>query len=402
MKYLYILIILFFSYGFAHSQGNSDFETGNTVLIKDYGELLEGKRIGLITNKTGVDKNGVHISELLIENGINVAKIFTPEHGFTADDKYNLSHKEIPVISLYSGDYSFKEKDVGDVDVLVFDIQDLGVRFYTYTSTLYLTMLDAKKIGKTYIVCDRPSVADINYAGGFMLDSKFESFVGKIPVPVIYGLTIGELANYLNSYYVKNDDFYVVKMNNYTRKTKFGEVLNFWINPSPSINSVESARLYPSLCFLEGTNISEGRGTITHFQVFGAPFVDADKLLADLNAYNLPGLNFTVTEFIPSQDLLPSYKPMKYAGMTCPGISVEITDLYAYRPFETSVAVLIALKKNSPEFRWINKNFIDKLAGTDVLRKMIDDGNSPEEIVNFNKSDLDIFMQRAELCKLYN
>ncbi|MCI0473482.1 MAG: DUF1343 domain-containing protein, partial [Ignavibacteria bacterium] len=327
---------------------------------------------------------------------------FTPEHGFTADDKYSVLQKDIPVISLYSGDFSVKEKDVEDVDVLVFDIQDLGVRFYTYTSTLYLTMLDAMNTGKTYIVCDRPSVADINNTGGFMLDPEFESFVGKVPVPVIYGLTIGELANYLNAYYVKNDDFHVIKMNNYSRKSGFDEVLNFWINPSPSITSIESARLYPSLCFLEGTNISEGRGTQTPFQVFGAPFIDAGKLLDDLNSFRLPGLNFMITEFIPSQDFLPSYKPMKYVGKTCYGIKVNITDFNACRPFETSIALLIALKKNSGEFRWINKNFIDKLAGTDILRKMIDADKSLEEIISYTKNDTEDFRNKSASYKLYD
>jgi len=402
MKYIYILIILFISFGFSHSQVNGDFETGNTILLKDYRKLLEGKRVGLITNKTGVDKNGVHISELLIEKGINVTKIFTPEHGFTADDKYGVLQKEIPVISLYSGDYSVKEKDVEDVDVLVFDIQDLGVRFYTYTSTLFLTMLDAKKLDKSYIVCDRPSVANINYSDGFMLNSDFESFVGKVPVPVIYGLTVGELANYLNAIYVKNDDFHVIKMKNFTRETKFEEIVNFWINPSPSINSIESARLYPSSCFLEGTNISEGRGTPTPFQVFGAPFIDPEKLLNDLNNFNLPGLNFILTEFTPSQELLPTYSAMKYVNMSCFGIKMKITDINTYRPFETSVAVLISLKRNSAEFKWTNKYYIDKLAGTDILRKMIDAEKSLDEIIERQKKDAEIFREKATLYKLYN
>jgi uncharacterized protein YbbC (DUF1343 family) len=402
MRYLPFLILIFLVSSLTYSRPDNDFETGCTVLIKDYNSLISGKRVALITNKTGVDKNGNHIISLFAENGINIVKIFTPEHGFSADDNYGIPQKSIPVVSLYSGHYSITEKDAEDVDVFVFDIQDLGVRYYTYTSTLYLSMLDAVKLGKTYIVCDRPSVANLDYPSGFMLNPDFESFVGKVPVPVLYGLTIGELANYLNAFYVKIDDFHVIKMKNYSRKTKYEDVMNFWISPSPSITSLESARLYPSLCFLEGTNISEGRGTASPFQIFGAPFINSDKLLNELSSYNLPGVKFTAEEFIPSREFLPSYNAIKFLNETCLGIKMEITELNAYSPFETSMAILISLKKSSGKFKWINKYFIDKLAGTDILRKMIDSGNSLEEIMNYQKKDVEIFRGKTALYKLYD
>jgi uncharacterized protein YbbC (DUF1343 family) len=191
-------------------------------------------------------------------------------------------------------------------------------------------------------------------------------------------------------------------MNKYSRITGFGDVMNFWINPSPSISSLESARLYPSLCFLEGTNISEGRGTNTPFQVFGAPFIDSYELLNELNKYNFAGVKFSQAEFIPSQELLPAYNSMKYVNKTCYGIKIEITDFNAYRPFELSVAVLISLKRNSGEFKWISKNFIDKLAGTDNLRILIDGDKTLEEILNYQRSDADDFRKKAAFYKLYN
>ena len=401
MRFL-LLVIFLLSFGYSYSQFVKDnFETGNTVLVKEHINTIKGKQVGIITNRTGVDKNGKHIIDLLVEAGIDVAKIYTPEHGFSADDSYTSSGVTIPVISLYGNKYSFSKSDVEDVDVIVFDIQELGARFYTYTSTLFLTMQDAKKYGKEYIVCDRPSVANINSAEGFSLNEDFSSFVGKIPTPVITGLTIGELANYLDGEYINNDKFNVIKMNGYDRNTKYETVMSEWINPSPSITSVESARIYPALCFLEGTNISEGRGTDTPFQVFGAPFIDNDVLLENLNVYGLEGVSFEKIEFIPNQSLLPSYTAMKYAGKKCSGLKITVTDVFKFKPFRTSVAILKALSSITPEFKWTQKNFIDKLAGTDKLRKMINSGNSLDEIIEASFIDASSFMKTTRQYILY-
>lgn len=395
---LFIIVILLIcnSIGMAQS-----FETGNTVLISDEKSLISGNKLGVITNRTGVDRNGRHIVDLLIESGQNVVKIFTPEHGFSADDTYSISGIKIPVVSLYGNKYSFSKNDVEDVDILIFDIQELGARFYTYTSTLYLTMQDAKKYGKKYIVCDRPAVANPNNAEGFQLEGEFSSFVGKVPTPVITGLTIGELGEYLNKYYVKYEDFVVVKMKGYTRNIMFEDAMKVWVNPSPSITSIESARIYPALCFLEGTNISEGRGTATPLQVFGAPFIDSDVLSEKINSSGLKGIRFEKTEFVPEQSLLPLYTAMKYAGKKCYGLKIIITDFKLYKPFETSVAVLIALKESAPEFKWTNKNFIDKLAGTDKLRKMIDSNKSLSEIINSTTKYISSYNEDIKSCLLY-
>lgn len=401
MKNILTLILLFFASSAFSQFTNLSFESGNTMLIKENLNLLKDKRVGIITNSTGVDKSGKHIIDMLIENKVNVNRIFTPEHGFSADDTYKALGIEIPVTSLYGNKYSFTKNDLSDVDVLIFDIQELGARFYTYTSTLFLTMQDAKKYGKEYIVCDRPSVANVNNTEGFMLDDNYSSFVGKIPTPVVFGLTIGELANYLNGEYIQNDKFKVIKMKDYDSNIKYENLMSTWINPSPSITSVESARLYPALCFLEGTSVSEGRGTTTPFQVFGSPFVNSDALLKNLNDFDLQGISFEKTEFVPDQSLLPSYIAMKFISVVCYGAKLKVTDMFKFKPFETSVAVLLALRKSSSKFAWTNKNFIDKLVGTNKLRTMIDNGSTLNEIITEADKDARNFKEKTKPYLLY-
>lgn len=401
MKRFIILILLLLTNSLFAQFINQSFETGSSMLIKENLTLLKDKSVGVITNRTGVDKAGRHIIDLLLENKVNVKRIFTPEHGFSADDTYKASGIEIPVTSLYGNKYSFSKNDVSDIDVLVFDIQELGVRFYTYTSTLYLTMHDAKKYGKEYIVCDRPSVADINNTEGFLLDDNFSSFVGKVPTTVVTGLTIGELAYFLDGEYIKNDKFKVVRMYDYSRNKKYEDLIKDWINPSPSITSLESARLYPALCFLEGTGISEGRGTLTPFQVCGSPFVNSDILLKELNSFDLKGVSFEKTEFVPDPSLLPSYTAMKFISVVCYGVKLKVTDVFKFKPFETSVAVLLALKKSSSKFAWSNKNFIDKLVGTDKLRTMIDNGSTLNEIIKEADLEAQSFKEKTKPYLLY-
>ncbi|MDD4352633.1 MAG: DUF1343 domain-containing protein, partial [Candidatus Gracilibacteria bacterium] len=167
------------------------------------------------------------------------------------------------------------------------------------------------------------------------------------------------------------------------------------------INSIESGRIYPALCFLEGTNISEGRGTETPFQVFGAQFIDSDILLEKINSYNLEGISFEKTEFSPDQSLLPSYTSMKYPGKKCHGLKVTVTDVLTFNPFKTSVAILLSLNSTFSEFKWTQKNFIDKLAGTDILRNMINSGKTLEEIIAASEIDSRNFRESAIPYLLY-
>ncbi len=401
MKYFTAIFFLLLTLGGAAQVKDAGFSSGEETLVSDLKYLIEGKSLALITNKTAVDRGGKHIIEILTGNNFNLKKIFTPEHGFSADDIPGGSDAGIPVIQLYGKKNSFTAKDVEDIDVIIFDIQELGARFYTYTSTLYLTMKDAANFGKTYIVCDRPSVANLNYAGGFILDEKFSSFVGRIPTPAVFGLTTGELANLLNGEHIKSSRFFVAEMKGYERNTKYEDVMSGWINPSPSILSLASARNYPALCFLEGTNISEGRGTDTPFIVFGAPFVDAKSLLGEINNFGFAGVEFSETEFVPVQEKLPSYTALKFNGVKCRGLKMNVTDVNKFRPFEVSVAILMSLKKTAPEFAWDKGNFIDKLAGTDILRKMISEGYSYDEIITRAGEDAGEFTRISSRYLLY-
>ena len=234
-----------------------------------------------------------------------------------------------------------------------------------------------------------------------MLEEKFSSFVGMIPTTVTYGLTIGELGKYLKDIISPGyDDFYVIPMKNYTSKTNYEDLNLKWVNPSPNITSLESARIYPALCFLEGTNFSEGRGTDTPFQLFGAPYCDNSALLDKLNAYNFPGVKFERVVFTPSSRI-SAYEP-KFMNRECNGIKITVTDYFYFKPVEVSVTILIALKNSCNEFKWINKKYIDKLAGTDKLRKMIDSGKKFEEIINSWRDEVEEYKNQIKKYLIYD
>lgn len=378
-----------------------EFKTGNEVLI-DSLHLLRGKNIGIITNSTGITTRGNHFVSELVYNNINIRRIFTPEHGFNIDDKYDTFFSEIETVSLYGDSKNIGGKYLKDIDILIFDIQDLGVRFYTYTSTLYLTMKDAAKYGKKFIICDRPSIADLNYTGGYLLDKNYSSFIGMIPVPVIYGMTAGELGIYLKENTdpdLRNLDLLVMKMQGYTRSADFNDLNLKWINPSPNIRSTEAGRLYSALCFLEGTNISEGRGTGNPFTLIGAPFCNSSDIINELKKYEMEGIEFEPAEFIPESS--SAYSNPKFKGKICYGVKIILKNYKKFSPFKLSLAILISLKNLNHEFKWINKNFIDKLAGTDRLRNNINKGMTVDEILNDCNEELQDFNFKKEKILLY-
>ncbi|MFA5403838.1 MAG: DUF1343 domain-containing protein [Ignavibacteria bacterium] len=395
------LLITFSASGYYSVNNADEFQLGNEVLLNEKLDLFKNKNVAVITNKTGILSNGKFLFEALINKGVNVVKIFTPEHGFESDDSYKNTGINIPVVSLYGKNKSFDDSDLENVDVIVFDIQELGVRYYTYTSTLYLTMKDAGRKGKKFILCDRPSIANLDYFDGYMLNENFSSYVGMIPTPIMFGMTIGELGGYLRSTITNKDfDFEVIKMKGYKRDTNYEDLNLPWVNPSPNILSLESAITYPSLCFIEGTNISEGRGTETPFQLFGAPFCNGEELTFVLNSFHLEGVSFKAVKFTPDKKI-SSYDP-KYMNMECSGVNIIITDFNKYRPIEVSIAVLYALRASTKEFKWINNNYIDKLAGTSKLRTMINENKTFKEIIDSYSEDLEKFNSNRKKYLLYN
>lgn len=377
------------------------FKTGSEVLI-DNSDFLLNKNVAVISNKSGITKNGEHLVSGLLKKGVKIKKIFTPEHGFASDDKYSKEFLGIEIISLYGEKKSFVDGDLKDIDIVIYDIQDLSVRFYTYASTLFLTLQYTIENNKEYIICDRPIISRGDYVSGFMLNPEYSSFVGMVPTTVYYGMTSGELGQLLFNEAMDTKDnnlLKVIKMEGYNRNINYNDLNIPWVNTSPSIVNVDCARIYPALCFLEGTNISEGRGTEYPFSVFGAPFINSDILLEEINSYGFRGVTFEVTEFTPESSGI-AYSP-KFLNRKCYGIKICITNLKEFQPFELSIAILLSLKKTTPEFKWTGKNFIDKLAGTHLLRKYIDSKLDIADICNEISNDVEIFKEKRNKYLLY-
>lgn len=383
-----------------HKAVISKFRLGNEVLL-DKTKELKDKRIGVLTNQTGILQDGTHIIDALISKGINIVKIFSPEHGIRGDENYAETDKTgIPVVSLYNGKVKPSKADLADIDILIYDIQDVGARFYTYTSTLYYAIEASAENNVSIIICDRPLILNPDYTGGFVLEPAFESFVGKIPAPAAYGMTCGELALFLNSEEFSGDaKTEIFKMENYSRQTDYISLGLTWVKPSPSMFYPTTAVCYAATCMLEGTNISEGRGTEKPFEYFGAPWVNSELVTADLNILNLEGVVFEAVTFTPTEKI--SAYPPKFFNKLCSGVYIKVTDKNKFDAVKCGISILVSLYKNCPEFRFNKDNFIDKLAGTDRLRKMIIQNASADEIVNSYTAELETFRNLRSRFLLY-
>ncbi|MBK9334294.1 MAG: DUF1343 domain-containing protein [Ignavibacteria bacterium] len=413
MKFGYIIIIISVLYLFtavpyadtnAHNikYGNK-FLLGNENLLLNEKDKLTGKRIALITNRSGVTADGKFFLDELIKSA-NVVKIFTPEHGLRGDDRdenFTDENTGLPVISLYGSSKKPEAADLADVDILVYDIQDVGARFYTFINTMFYCMEAATELGKDFIVCDRPLMPDGNYTDGYMLDENQESFVGMIDIPIAYGMTSGELAGYINTEYFNNDcRLFVSRMQNYTRETDYESLDLSWIKPSPNIYYLSSALAYPGTCLFEGTNFSEGRGTDRPFEYVGAPYCDGNILADEMNSLGLKGVSFEKIDFIPTTITSPS-NPPKYVGEQCSGVYIKVTDKKMFEPVKTGIALLVSLNKLFPGFEIKENKFIDKLAGTDRLRIAVQRGDTSDEILAGYKQELDNFRALRSKYLLY-
>lgn len=382
---------------------SSDFKLGNEVLLETKIDELKNKNIALCTNQTGILPDGTHIIDALVAKGINVVKIFTPEHGIRGDENYSDKDEKtgIPIISIYGANVKPSFDQLRDVDIIIYDIQDVGARFYTYTSTLYYVIESAVENNKKLIVCDRPIIINPDYVDGYMLEDGFESFVGKIPTPVCYGMTCGELAEYLkDDINFKSKILEVVKMENYSHSTDYESLKLKWIKPSPNMFFSSTAVVYPGTCFIEGTNVSEGRGTDKPFEYIGAPWCSGDKLASELNSYGLQGVKFEPISFTPSEKI-SSYPP-KFFGKKCKGVYINVTDKSKFEAVKAGIAILVSLRKLFPEFEFRKDNFIDKLAGTDNLRKRIMNGDDFNTVINSWNENLIQFENLRSRYLLYN
>jgi uncharacterized protein YbbC (DUF1343 family) len=362
-------------------------QTGLDVLEAQKFAPLRGKHVGLITNHTGVDSQGRSAIELLAKaQGIQLVAIFSPEHGVagSADAKVTSSKDPasgLPVYSLYGDTLRPTEEMLRSIDALVFDIQDAGVRFYTYTTTMAYCMEEAAKRGIVFYVLDRPNPLGGEIVEGPVLDRDKTNFVAYFPLPVRYGLTIGELAQLFN---VENNigcDLHVIAMRNWRRGAYYDNTGIRWIPPSPNLRTLKGAILYPGLEILQNAGVSVGRGTETPFEEFGAPWMDGEKVAAELNARGLPGVHFAGKQFLPASGL--------FMGQRCGGVSVRVSDRSVMRSMRVGLEVAAALKKHYPRDFDPAKTLL--LLGNEATVTMLVQGAAPVEIVRSWSADLAAF-----------
>jgi uncharacterized protein YbbC (DUF1343 family) len=352
-------------------------QTGLDVLEAEKFAPLRGKHVGLITNHTGVDAQGRSNVDLFAHaSGLKLAALFSPEHGLAgrADEKVASSKDPttgLPVYSLYGDTRRPTEEMLQGVDALVFDIQDAGVRFYTYTVTMAYCMEEAAKRKISFYVLDRPNPMGGEIVEGPMLDADKTNFVAYFPVPVRYGLTIGELAQFFNSENHIGADLHVIPMRNWHRNYFFESTGIKWIPPSPALRTTKGSILYPGIEILQASGVSVGRGTQAPFEEFGAPWMDGDAVATALNERHLPGLRFASKSFIPIGG--------PHSGERCGGVSIRVSDRFVVRSVRVGLEIAEILQKLYP------KDFdTDKLAGllgnSDTVQQ-IKDGVPPEKIV---------------------
>jgi uncharacterized protein YbbC (DUF1343 family) len=380
---------------------------GIEVLLEKRLDLIRGKRVGLITNPSGVDSSLRSTADLLRSApGVALAALYAPEHGvrgnaqageyvpFYVDEKY-----KIPVFSLYGPsmkpaagmlrdidaymrafDTTHADKKVmpsmtKGIDVLIYDIQDVGTRVYTYEATMAYAMQAAAEAGIDYVVLDRPNPITGRLMEGPILEyPAFSSFVGIYPVPLRFGLTIGELARLYNDRFLeKKAKLTVVPMEGYARGMWFDETGLPWVIPSPNMPTLDTATAYPGQVFIEGTNVSEGRGTTRPFETFGAPWIDGFELAKALNALGLPGVTFREQWFTPLFS--------KFKDQLCGGCQLHVTDRNAYRPLAAVLHVIKTVRAMYPGKFAFHPDYFDKIMGTASVRKALEAGTGVEAIV---------------------
>jgi uncharacterized protein YbbC (DUF1343 family) len=346
---------------------------------ENYARVFANKRIGLLTNNTGINSRFESTIDLLHKH-FNLVKLFAPEHGVRGNlqagvtlESYLDERTQLPVVSLYGASRRPSAESLADIDIFAFDIQDAGSRFYTYLYTMAYIMQACAENKKECVVFDRPNPLNASAVEGNILDVSCKSFIGLYPIPQRYGLTIGECAKLFNAEYSINCDLTVVPMENYQRDMYYEETGVPWVLPSPNIPVIDTCFTYNATCIFEGTNVSEGRGTAKPFHFIGAPWLNGDSLADALNARALPGVHFRPHYFTP----LP-YLPAgaKYAGELCGGVEVHVLDRNIYRPVETGLTMLFTIREVgggnftfTPPYHEKGKHMIDYNTGGTYIRE---------------------------------
>lgn len=354
--------------------------TGLERLLRDGPSSVGNPRIGLITNHTGVTGTLDHATDALFRAGFRLAALFAPEHGIRGEAQAGDPvastidpETDLPLHSLYGERVQPTADMLAGLDALVYDIQDVGARFYTYTSTLVHCLVAAAARGMPFIVLDRPAPITGDAVEGPILEPGLRSFVGATEVPIRYGMTAGELARFARRALDLDVDLRVVPLEGWSRRMWYDETGLPWVSPSPNIPTLDTATVYPGTCFFEGATVSEGRGTTKPFELIGAPRADGRRVAARLNALGLPGCRFRPVSFLPSFG--------KHAGAACCGVQIHVLDRRALQPVRAGVAMLAAFHDEYPaQFAWCDPErsprFIDRLAGTARLREAVEQGRT--------------------------
>jgi uncharacterized protein YbbC (DUF1343 family) len=378
--------------------------TGIDVVAAEGAGPLAGGRVGLITNHTGLTSDGRSTIDVLHAHAeVELVALFAPEHGIRGDAEAGAIIEDgrdtrtgLPVHSLYGEVNTPTAEMLEGIDVLVFDIQDIGTRYYTYPWTMALALRTAAENGRRFIVLDRPNPLGGVQVQGNVLDSAFASFVGLYPVPMRHGLTVGELAQLINAQFDMGADLHVVKVSGWQRVQWYDATGLPWVAPSPSMPNLESATHYPGTCLFEGTSLSVGRGTPQAFQQIGAPWLSPEAVIARMTAMSLPGVRLEAVTFVPE-----SPGDGKFDGESARGIRFHATDRATYDPTRTAVAALIAIRDEHPDRFEFLENHFDRLAGTDRLRLGLLANDALYSLTEGWRSQIAGFEERRRVHLLY-
>lgn len=354
--------------------------SGLDVLMAGQADLLAGLRVGLITNHTGRDASGTPAAELLMRApNVTLAALFAPEHGFRGvlDDRLGDdvdASSGLKIHSLYGETLAPTPEMLDGLDALVFDIQDIGARFYTYISTLSYAMGAAGRAGLRFFVLDRPNPVGGVAIEGPVLESGLKSFVGPHEIALRHGMTVGELAGMFRLRFGVECNLTVVRMDGWRRSMYYEDTGLPWIKPSPAMPSVDAGICYPGVCLLEPTNVSVGRGTASPFEQLGAPWVDGGALAEHLNAAALPAVRFEAVRFTPADGA------RHYPGEECGGVRLRVSDRDAFEPVRTGLHIVCAIRRWWPEDFEVPADRVDRLCGLRAMREAMEAGRPAADI----------------------
>jgi uncharacterized protein YbbC (DUF1343 family) len=384
---------------------------GLEKILEEEINLLKNKRVGLICNQASVNHQFQHSADLFFENpNIDLVALFGPQHGIRGDVQDNMvetlhtidKKTGLPVFSLYSETREPTAEMLSKIDTIVFDLQDVGCRVYTFIYTMANAMRSCAAAGKEFIVLDRPNPIGGEAVEGNALEKGNESFVGQYSIPMRHGLTVGELAKLFNEEFGINCDLTIVAMDGWTRNLYFDETDAPWVMPSPNMPTIDTAVVFPATVYFEGTQVSEGRGTTKPFEIIGAPYIDAKDYREALTKLELPGVIFREVNFLPTFQ--------KHKDEICGGVFLHITNREEFKPVITGIAMIKTLYElYREEFKWKNapyeyvydRNPFDVISGTTKTREQIENGESLEKIELSWNDDVKLFRENRKKYLLY-